>query len=178
MRDSTKQLRILFLLTELLEGISDLPSSELGTDGQPLMVTMAGRVWRGRTQFGNEQMTPFLTIIESRRPDNQPELAGYDGEFRNEIWHLLIQGFMDDDDTHPLDNLYRFKGEVEVRLSHLLATNEYGDPVYPAVYLCNRMVEKISIGPGVVAPFNATTGGTEAFYLPLVLTFANNIADP
>ena len=187
----TKQLTILKYLTLYLGQIAGIDVQRRDDQGNPLVlqdgsgapdleqVDLVNRVFRGRTVFGAEEYNPFLSILEGKRPDQAPELVGYDGLVRNEIWHLLIQGFQEDDEENPLDNLYRLKGMVERKLAKLILVDpSTGVPAYPADYLMQGLINEMTIGPGIVRPANVSQGGTEAFYLPITITFTMNVGDP
>ena len=150
------------------------------TDNVVTTHSLVGKVYRGRTVFGAEENDgPFISILEGKKPDNLPPEVGYANLQRHEDWHLLIQGWMDDDPETPLDNMYRFKGAVEQRLAMLVAVDkQFDEPIYPDIYLCGGLVSEIRIGPGIVRPATPTPGGTEGFYLPVIVTFAMNVADP
>lgn len=182
----SKQLAILKALTAHLEALAITVPAPVPDTGPipdppdpPVSWPLEGRVFRGRTVFGAEEAGPFLSILEGRRPDQGPLEAGADNLTRNEDWHLLVQGFMDDDPDRPLDNLYRLKAVVEERLAMLVAVNpDTGQPAQPGHYLLGGLLLDLKIGPGVVAAATPTTGGTEAFYLPLVAGFAMDVAAP
>lgn len=170
----TKQLAILKFIVAHLEGIIYGDYDDTGEHA-----TLAGRVFVGKLLFSAKEPTPFLSILEGKRPDIQPDFVGADNLQRLEQWHLMLQGWITDDANHPLDNLYRLKGVVEERLAQLVqVVPETGNAAFPALYLCARMIDTMSIGPGVVRPSTDEEGGTEAFYLPMVITFAMNVADP
>lgn len=179
----TKQLVILKNITAHLEGLTfdaEFPYDQFEGDNTMVTCELTGRVFRGRTVFGDDMgALPFISILEGKKPDNLPPEAGYAKTDRLEDWHLLIQGWMDDDPASPLDNLYRFKGAVEQRLAMLVAVDKQWDrPIYPDVYLAGGLCSEIRIGPGIVRPVTPGVGGTEAFYLPVIVTFAMNVADP
>ena len=182
----SKQLVILKAITAHLAGLVLTVPAPVPDTGPlpdppepPVSFPLAGRVFRGRTVFGAEEAGPFLSILEGKRPDQGPLEVGADNLTRNEDWHLLVQGFMDDDPDYPLDNLYRLKAIVEERLAMLVAINpENGQPAHPDLYLLGGLLIDMKIGPGVVAAATPTTGGTEAFYLPLVAGFAMDVAAP
>lgn len=178
---ASKQLTILQALTAHLETLSIEVAVEDPDTGDVTVIgkSLLGQVFRGRTLFGAEEHGPFLSILEGRRPDQAPDTVGYDRLTRNEDWHLLVQGFFDDDPDNPLDNLYRLKALVEERLAQVVSVNpDTGTPRYPEVYLLGGLILDMQIGPGVVAAATPTTGGTEAFYLPVLVNFAMNVADP
>lgn len=164
----TKQLTILKRLTALLERINpvDDPTAEFD---------LRGRVFRGRTIFGDEEAPPFVSILESLRPDPTPAIAGYDKLFRSEQWELLIQGWAATDPANPVDALYELKGALEKQLSRVQATN----PVPSSDYrLGNNLIIGIRIGPGVVRALTPQTGSREALYLPVLIEYMSNVSDP
>lgn len=175
----TLQLSILKDLTALLEGIDGIEFSNPDIDGPPVIIaSLQGNVFRGRTVFGDEEKGPFVSILEDRQPDDMVQPASSDDTLRLEDWRLLLQGFMEDESSHPLDNLYYLKGLVEQRLARIVALNERGYPVYPDNYMLDGKITKMRIGPGAVRPASPVTGGMEAFYLPVVIEFAMNVVDP
>lgn len=158
----TKQLTILKRLTDHLAGIT--PANGYDFD-------MTGRVFRGRTRFGGDQPLPFISILESLRPDPRPHEAGEERLHREDVWELLVQGWVDEDREFPTDDLYRLKGAAEKRLA------EIADPA-SQVYRLGRLIDRIRIGPGVVRAATPQVGGAEAFYLPLQVHYVINLADP
>lgn len=161
MRD-TKQLVILKRLTDHLLGI--VPANGYDFD-------LTGKVFRGQTRFGADQRLPFVSILESLRPDPRPREAGDERLIREDVWELLIQGWVSEDRELPTDELYRLKGAVEKRLSEIAQpTNQ--------VYRLGRLIDRVRIGPGVVRAATPQVGGAEAFYLPVQIHYVINLADP
>lgn len=184
-----KQLLILKALTEYLEEIEGIDVQDRDENGMPLtnqdgsptlvQKSLLGRVYRGRSVFGQEEYDPFLSILEGKKPDQLPQEVGDDRLVREEIWHLLIQGFQEDDEANPLDNLYRLKAMVEAHLAKLVMIDvRNGTPMYPEIFRLGGMVNDMTIGPGLVRPANPSQGGTEAFFLPISVTFVMNVGDP
>lgn len=161
MADS-KQLVILKRMTEHLEGIT--PDNGYDYD-------LSGKVFRGRSKFGSDEVLPFVSILESLRPDQQPIPGGQGGVRRLDDWELLLQGWVDENREFPTDDLYNLKAAVEKRLAE---ANIEGNPVYRF----GGLIDKIRIGPGVVRAATPQVGGAEAFYLPLLVTYAINVSDP
>lgn len=159
----TKQLTILKRLTDHLKGIT--PDNGYDFD-------LSENVFRGQARFGGDQPLPFVSILESLRPDPRPVGAGSERLLREEIWELLIQGWVDEDRELPTDQLYQLKGAVEKRLAEILVE---GSPVYR---LGGNLIAGLRIGPGVVRAATPQVGGAEAFYLPLFVTFVMNLTDP
>lgn len=165
----TKQLTILKRLTAHLEGIT--PANGYDYD-------LAGRVYRGKAIFGSDEPLPFVSILESMRPDPQPQSAGTERLVREEAWELLVQGWVDENRDLPTDDLYGLKGAVESRVAQIVAKDDRGNPAYPEVYRLGGLVVSLRIGPGVVRAATPQVGGAEAFYLPLLLSYVTNLADP
>jgi len=165
----TKQLVILKRLSVQLEGITPAAGYDFN---------LAGRVYRGRSQFGSDEPLPFVSILESVRPDARPIEAGHEKLVRTERWDLLIQGWCEENRDFPTDELYRMKGAVESRIAQIVAKDAQGNPVYPGAYRLGGLIAELRIGPGVVRAATPQVGGAEAFYLPLSLTYAINLADP
>jgi hypothetical protein len=161
MADS-KQLRILKGLTTHIEGVT--PDNGYEFD-------LTGRVYRGVTKFGADQPLPFVSILEALRPDPQPLEAGLERLTREEGWDLLVQGWVDEDRDFPTDLLYQLKAAVEKRVAEIV------QEASPA-YRLGKLISGLRIGPGVVRAATPQPGGAEAFYLPLHVRYAINLADP
>lgn len=165
----TKQLVIMKRLTTLLEGIT--PANGYEYD-------LVGHVFRGKGQFGSQEEMPFVSILESLRPDPQAVEAGYEKMIRQEEWELLIQGWTTVNANLPTDDLYNLKGAVEQRLSRVVATDSFGSPQFPQDFRLGGVLTGIRIGPGVVRAATPQIGGPEAFYLPVMVCYVMNVADP
>lgn len=159
----TKQLVILKRLTAHLEGITVANGYDFD---------LTGKVFRGQSRFGQDQPLPFISILESLRPDQRPREGGEDRMRRIDIWELALQGWVDENREYPTDDLYRLKGAVEMRLS-AIAEGASG-----SVYRLGGLIDRMRIGPGVVRAATPQTGGAEAFYLPLQIHYVINLADP
>lgn len=158
----TKQLVILMRLTTHLQGIN-------AANGYDFDLT--NKVFRGVTRFGADQPLPFISILESLRPDPRPREGGEERLKREDVWELLVQGWVDENRELPTDDLYRLKGAVEMRLA------EVANP-QSEIYRLGRLIDRMRIGPGVVRAATPQAGGAEAFYLPLQIHYVINLADP
>lgn len=165
----TKALVIMKRLTVLLEGINP-------TNGYD--IDLSGRVFRGKRLFGDNEPVPFISILESMRPDVQPDEAGFEKMIRIECLDLLIQGWAKTEQSHPTDPLYELKGVLEERLSHIVRMNSLGNPVFPEDYRLGRILTDARIGPGVVRAATPQPGGSEALYLPIMVWYKANVSDP
>ena len=177
MADS-KQLAILKAITAILEQITGYTIAGATDEDPPVPVDLSGKVYRGKTVFGAEETGPFLSILEGKRPDGLPDYATTDKMIRSEEWHLLIQGFAEDDADNPMDTLYFLKALAEKQLATIVAEDSFGSPAVPDNYMLGGLITELQLGPGIVRPLSQVTGGSECFYLPVVVTFVMNLADP
>jgi len=158
----TKQLVIMKRLTTLLEGI---------TVANGYDYDLVGKVFRGKMVFGAQESTPFVSILEFPRPDTAPIEGGAERLKRLEEWELQVQGWTKTTQNNPTDDLYGLKGALEHRLARIM------DPD-TADYRLGRIIDRARIGPGVVRAATPQTAGTEALYLPLIIHYTANVADP
>lgn len=165
MADS-KQLDILKRITAHLGGITP-------ANGYPL--DLAGRVYRGRAEFGESDAVPALSILEAPRP-HEALTAGEDALVRSEAWVLLIQGWAEDDRRNPTDPVYQLKACAEQRLAEIVATHN-GVGRYPAVFRLGGRISGLQIGPGICRPADQISPRAY-FFLPLVVQLAVNVAAP
>lgn len=173
MADSYR-LTVLKRLTALLESI--VPTA-YGTPNQ-MPAVLTGRVFRGRTLFGESDPETLLSILESPRSLG----AGFtnDNSVRKEDWQLLIQGWTVDDKKHPSDPLYSLLDDVEIcldRVTRLLGSN--GEPKYPNDYLLGaaldgdgRLIASMQVGPCSVRPPTENLSSKCFFYVPVRVEIA------
>lgn len=167
MADVSIQLVILKRLTAHLAGMTVLGG--YGFD-------LAGRVFRGRTQFGDETPLPCLTVLES--PQNTEGNPGdYARLIRNTRWTIFIQGFVADDKDNPTDPAYELKAHVERRLAEIVEQRN-GRPAHPALYRLGGLIAELEIGNGVVRPPQRELSDKAFFWLPVVITYSSNAARP
>lgn len=164
----SKQFVILQRLTTLLQGIT--PANGYSLD-------LTDRVFRGKTVFGAQEPTPFVSILESLRPDPNPLTAGFEKSIREEQWELLVQGWATANQAFPTDGLYGLKAAMEHRLARMVTMTSVGSPAFPDDYRLGRILTDVYIGPGVVRASTPQIG-TEALYLPLRLCYKANVTDP
>ncbi len=158
----TKQLVILKALTTLIETI---------TTDNDYDFDLEGHVFRGKGIFGSQEPMPFVSIRESPRPDPRPDEGGYGKPKRTERWELLVQGWVKTSQENPTDDLYGLKGAIEHRLQRI--NDESSDD-----YRLGGLVHEVQIGPGVVVATTPQSAGQEALYLPLIVVYTANVADP
>lgn len=136
---------------------------------------MADRVFRGRTEFGDEMGDqPWLSLIEAPRPDLSAIFAT-SNEARSEKWELLIQGWAKADDTNPTDSLYPLLGDTEARLAEILSER------HTDTYMLGRdaggftYIVDLQVLPPVVRPPSSTPAAKACFYLPLRIGLARPV---
>lgn len=162
----SRQLDILKRITAHLEGITP-------ANGYP--VTLTGRVYRGRADFGDSDAVPAISILEALRP-NDAFPVGDDALMRSEDWMLLLQGWAEDDRRNPTDPVYQLKACVEQRLAEIVATHN-GVGRYPDIYRLGGRVAGLRIGPGLCRPADQLSPRAY-FFLPLIVQWAADVAHP
>lgn len=161
------RLRVLRNLTALLKEIS--VSNGYKTD-------LAGRVHRGRSAFGQSDAVPFISILEPPvPPESAPSPVG-SGRATYE-WDLLIQGFVEDDDsvTHPTDKAHFLLADVKQALAKERQKGIGPDP--ELLGFKDGAVDDIIIGPGVVRPVDEISD-VAYFWLRIVIKIVEDNAEP
>ncbi|RWI96437.1 MAG: hypothetical protein EOR22_06670 [Mesorhizobium sp.] len=134
----------------------------------------AERVFRGRTVYGDGDPLPMLALLEdprSREPIDGAVMSGY---AKNE-YRLLIQGFVQDDQTHPLDPAYRASADVITSLVKAKQVRDYNLLDLGSVAPC---VIALSIGEPVHRPPDDDVSTVAYFLVPVTLTLAENLETP
>lgn len=161
-------LKRLVALLELTEGLDQA--------GVPFDLT--GKVFRGRTEFGDEQLLPALSILEAPTPD----IGTFAGAFeaRNSSWVLLLQGWAKDDKLNPSDPAYYLQAAVESQLAKVNAKSANGlrRALYPEFYLLGDTITQLEIGPPVVRPLDKSTSSRAFFYQPIRVGIAEYVGEP
>lgn len=169
----SKKIVALRRLTTHLEGIEyESETADLGT------VSLASKVFRGRTVFGDEMVPPFLAILEAPRQ----LVAEGRGESKTKLrydWKLLIHGFVPDYPKHPTDPAYELAAYVEQRLARLIQQESSGaGPTYPDEFKLGRIVEDILFTNPVVRPPDNDVSDTAYFYMPVTFEFVADMVSP
>lgn len=163
MTDS-KRLTILKALTEHLQGIT--PANGYQHD-------LSAAVYRGRVAFGNDTVLPAVNILEPLNPDREPRVTD-GGLLQKEDWVLLIQGWVDDDESSPTDPAHLLMADVKKRLA-LLMKDPY--PTANPAYMLGNKVAGVFIEPGTVRPPDENSARA-FFYLRIVLSVTEHLDDP
>lgn len=163
-----KRLEILKRLTSLLNQI---------TVENGYTVDLSGKVWRGRTTFGDNDEVPMLSLLESPRAD-VGVFGGDSNHGRQEEWVILVQGWGIDDPLNPTDPAYYLAADVEKCLSNITKLGKNGGrPDNPAVYRLGGLIADMEMSPPVVRPPDENSSKAY-FYMPVRLKIAVNLADP
>ncbi len=171
MADIPARLHVLKRLTELLEGVDAL-------DHAGVPYNLVGKVYRGRTEFGDETTLPALSILESPSPD-VGRFAG-DGQAMTDTWVLLIQGWALNDPLNPSDPAYWLAAAVQKRLALLNAEKKDGSarPLDKEWYQLGGLLSKAEVGPSVVRPLDSKTSSRAFFYQPIRVGLAQYVIEP
>lgn len=135
------------------------------------------KVYRGRTQFGEEVTPPFLSILEAPRPID-PNTAGVNKVKRQSRWPLLLQGFATDDRLNPTDPAYDFAADVERAMAKLFETDDQGRPKYPDVYHMGEWNVEVIVQEAIVRAPDPDISDTAFFYLPVMLDVVTDLRTP
>lgn len=161
--DKPKRLRVLIALTNALKQISI--ANGYKTD-------LNGAVFRGRTQFGDDDPLPLLSILETPVP---VELINGPGDWTGAFgeWDLLIQGFVQDDPLNPTDPAHVLMADVK----SVLAKEVRKNADFNILDLGKSGVTELTIGPGTVRPADDISS-VAYFWLRITLKIAEDNLDP
>lgn len=155
------RLRILKALTASLETITPTGSNK----------TLAGKVFRGRDLFGDDDPVPMLTILEDPVEKDQV-LPPETGTIYTGPWTLLIQGFCDEDRFNPSDPAQRLMADVKKQLM-IERLRQREDNILGM----GLVVVGLHVSQGVVRPPDDLSGKAY-FWLRLTLQIVENLSDP
>lgn len=165
----TRQLEIILALQAQIEGAAV-------ADGYPY--DLDGKVYIGRSEFGDDVEVPFVSILEAPRQDFTSP-AEESGLVRVTRMTLLIQGWSVNDTENPTIPAYVLKGVVEKRLARVEATKPSGGgPKYPTEYRLGGKIASLRLGPGVVRPPERNVSSRSFFYLPVTVEYREDLNEP
>jgi hypothetical protein len=136
-----------------------------------------GKVYRGRTTFGEEVEPPFLSILEAPRPLD-PNSGGDSKVERRSKWPLLLQGFATDDRLNPTDPAYDLAADVERAMAKLMEKDNEGYPKYPDVYQMGPWKIEVTLQEAIVRAPDPDISDTAFFYLPVFLDVVTDLRKP
>jgi hypothetical protein len=162
----SKRLNVLKALTTQLETISVANGYSRN---------MIGKVFRGRSSYGEESPEEMISILEAPRPD-VAQYAAENGRARKEEWTLLVQGWCAEDQKNPSDNAYNFAQEVEECFGQIIAvSSNMGTPVFPDRYLLGNLITSFAFSPPVVRPPTEGVSSKTFFYFQVRVGLVSNL---
>lgn len=164
------RLRVLRALTARLE--------EISSTGGLYEFDMAGKVFRGRHWYGDDDPLPLISILEAPLPLDQIGSANDNAASAGQ-WELLIQGFLDDDDKNPTDPAHFLLALTRQKLVEIKGQKKDqrvpGNP-YNILGMDGR-VTALTIGPGVVRPPDDLSAKAY-FWLSVTLSLVEKLDTP
>lgn len=145
-------LRVLIALTELLETVSREGEGPYGYD-------LSGKVFRGRTEFGDDDPMPLVAILE-RWDEDDPMPTSRDNRAAVYDWPLIVQGFCRDDPENPTDPAHFLLADIK----RVLSAERLNDDILNM----KRRVTDIVIGRGTRRPADEISSWSY-FWLPVTL---------
>lgn len=164
----SKRLAILHAITNHLEGIDGI---------DPYEFSLKGKVFRGRSTFGQTDPIPLVSILEGKAAD-YGQFADERNVVRHDSWLLMLQGWVTDDILNPTDPAYRLLADVELRLSDIIATNEHGRPKFPGIFMLGGLISSLTVAQPVVRPPEDGLSTKAFFYLPVLVGLKSDLSKP
>lgn len=132
-----------------------------------------GKVFRGRTLFGDSDPIPMLSILEAIEQE-QPRIADMPAAstMANQPWELLIQGFVEDDPFNPTDPAHVLMADVKKRLVQERVRDRQRN-----ILGMGGTLTDLKISPGVVRPADDISGKAY-FWLRVSIMMVENLGDP
>lgn len=141
--------------------------------------TLTNAVFRGRAFFDKTDPLPMVSILESPNPDRFPQRGGdqdSSAPVMKDQWTLEVQGWCEDDKTHPTDPAYNLMADVKKALAKIGRVNGHGDGMYEC-YLLGGLIAGIKWEAGTVRPPELQSSQAY-FWMRVILTFVEDINDP
>lgn len=156
------RLRVLKALTECLEQI---------TPANGYSIDLTGSVYRGRDVFDRHDKIPMVSILESIDEKEILQAPRAGGKVKTP-WQLLVQGWAEDDKTHPTDPAQVMLAEVKRRLVEESRRNDGYD-----ILGLGGTIDAMKFSTGVVRPADEVSAKAY-FWLKLELSMIENVLDP
>lgn len=171
------RLKVMKALTDAIKqaSVSEGFSFDLGDTDLPGNRKQA-HVFRGRTEFGESDPLPVVSILEApKQPDG---VEARSSSIVRTDWELLIQGFVRDDKDNPTDPAYLLSADV-VRLLAAEKKKEYGGGAgILGLGVGTQNVFGLVIGEPVHRPADGETSSQAHFYLPVILKLVEDRENP
>jgi hypothetical protein len=175
----SKLLRCMKHLAAILQGAN--PDNEDPIFQAPYTLDLRGKVFRGRSEIGNEVEKPFMALNEPPKPA-AAVFAGEGAQVSRSGRQVLVQGFAQEDPENPGDPAYELMAVAQSRLARVNAIVQdgmrQGEGLYPDDYLLGGKLTGFQILEGVVQPPSQQVSNTAFFYLPVVLELVTDPANP
>jgi hypothetical protein len=121
--------------------------------------------YRGRTFFSENTALPCVALVEALNPDTDSRPPSGNYAVKVNTWHVLVQGWVVDDEENPTDPAYLLAADVQKSLAKLVPGR------------IDRLVEEISFEAPVCRPPDDVSSRAY-FWLRLTLKIKDNSADP
>lgn len=148
---------------------------------------LAGKVFRGRLIYGDNDPVPLISIIEPPLP-NEKRNSPYASAVDDGTWEIIIQGFVKDDRDNPTDPAHLAMADVKKKLAQELKRKGTGPNTRQNDYfginfgddqrLRKNQIEQFKIGAGVVRPPEEAVSTKAYFWLTLSLKIVEDNLDP
>lgn len=139
-------------------------------------LSMAGRVFRGRTVFGPEDPLPMISILEEPIQEDSVESPTTGPEVLTR-YRLMIQGFVADDPINPTDPAHYLMADVLAKLWEIKESGGETQRLFAFGPKANT-VTGIDFGPGVVRPPDGEISEKAYFWLSVSFDLAERLDDP
>ena len=167
--EQPQRLRILKAITGALEEIKHDPMAEFP---EYFTEDMAGKVFRGRSKFGEGDPVPMISILEAPLPvERALEKSPHSAD--NAPWDLLIQGCVKNDRDNPTDPAHSLARDIQVRLNKEKRKLSGRTRDYP---FGEKSITGISIGRPVVRPPDEVSANAHC-WIGLSLSFVEDPLD-
>lgn len=180
MSNTHLRLQVLQKLCAHLEGITIINGYQ-----HDLIDVNGTHVFRGRAEFGDNDPTPMVSLIEAKATD-YGVFADENSSVRKDEWVVLVQGWAVDTSKgprgtnldHPTDAVYQLLMDVESRLSDIVATDEKGQPKFPGKFRLEGLITSLRLASPVVRPAETGVSSKAFFYLPIRIGLAYDLTAP
>lgn len=122
-------------------------------------------VWRGRNVISDNSPLPCLALLEALNPDTDSRPSEGNRAVKVNVWHLLVQGWVADDEENPTDPAYLLAADVQKSLAKLVPT------------LIGGLVVDLSFEAAVCRPPDDVSSRAY-FWLRLTMKIKDDSADP
>lgn len=157
------RLRVLKELTALLQTITVANGYKHDLDEA---------VFRGRLYYGDDDVLPMISILESPLPLDQLPTPTSNPNSSGE-WEIVLQGFAQDDAENPTDPAYSLIADVKQALTKHRCDNARDHNLLNM----GGCVIDIKVGSGVVRPSDDISSRAY-FWMSLNLEIAEDLAKP